>query len=157
MIMLGFERRWAQALLEAFAPPESRGLSPEPQEVDYVAGFRRMLDSFTPRASLGLRAALWISALAPVWMQGRPRSVARLPMAGRTELLRKLLEHRSFLVRELAFLLKTSASFALMGTPSVRARSGYDRGVTPVWEDASGSRTRLPVTGAPTATQEEVA
>lgn len=131
--MLGFERRWAQALLEAFAPPGAGGLAPQAGEVDYVAGFQRMLASFTWRAALGLRAALWIGALAPLWMWGRLRSVTKLSVDRRTRLLRELLAHRLFLVRELAFLLKTAASFALLGTPSVRARSNYDRGVEPAW------------------------
>lgn len=131
--MLTFEKRWAQALLEAFAPPGEAGLSPTEGEVDYVAGFERMMRSFTPRAALGLRAALWIAALSPLWMWGKLGGVTRMPIARRSELINALLAHSSFLVRELAFLLKTSASFALLGTPTVRARSNYDRNAPPVW------------------------
>ncbi|MFW5924596.1 MAG: hypothetical protein ACOCV4_00410 [Myxococcota bacterium] len=145
MRMLAFERRWAQALLEAFAPPGGAGLAPEAGEVDYVGGFERMNDAFTARAALGLRAALWIGALAPLWMWGRPSRVTTMPLERRTRLVAEICEHRIFLVRELAFLLKTAASFALLGTPSVRARSNYDRGVTPVWEHGPEPKPRLPL------------
>lgn len=145
MKLFAFERRWAQALLEAFAPPGGAGLAPEVGEVDYVGGFERMHDSFTARAALGLRAALWIGALAPLWMWGRPSRVTAMPLERRTRLMREICEHRFFLVRELAFLLKTAASFALLGTPSVRARSNYDRGLSPVWEAGPEAKPRLPL------------
>lgn len=143
MTLFAFERRWARALLEAFAPPGGPGLAPQPGEVDYVAGIQRMLDSFTQRAALGLRVALWIGALAPVWMGARLSSIAGVPMARRTQLVQRLLSHRLFLVRELMFLIKTASSFALLGTPSVRARSNYDRGVEPVW--VTPAKRSLPV------------
>jgi hypothetical protein len=148
MTLLPFERRWAGALLEAFAPPGGPGLAPEPGEVDYVAGMQRMLGSFTKRAALGLRAALWIGALAPIWMGARLSSIARVPLARRTEIVQRLLVHRLFLVRELMFLLKTVASFALLGTPSVRERSNYDRGVQPVWPERPTPRHALPTVPA---------
>jgi hypothetical protein len=148
MTLLAFERRWAHAVLEAFAPPGGVGLAPQPGEVDYVGGMQRMLGSFTTRAALGLRAGLWIAALAPLWMGGRLASMARMSLEARTELVRRLLVHRSFLVRELTFLLKTAASFALLGTSSIRARSNYDRGTEPVWGEAADAKLRLPVARA---------
>jgi hypothetical protein len=158
MTLFAFERRWATAVLEAFAPPGGAGLAPEPGEVDYVGGMQRMLGSFTQRAAFGLRAALWIAALAPLWMWGRLSSVTRMPLPRRTELVKHLLVHRFFLVRELAFLLKTAAAFALLGTRSVRGRSNYDRGVQPAWEDRSDHRRRLPMAAArPAADEMEVA
>jgi hypothetical protein len=143
MTLLAFERRWAHAVLEAFAPPGGVGLAPRPGEVDYVGGMQRMLGSFTTRAALGLRAGLWMAALAPLWMGGRLASMARMSLDARTELVRRLLVHRLFLVRELTFLLKTAASFALLGTSSIRARSNYDRGTEPVWGEAADAKLRL--------------
>jgi len=139
------ERRWALDLLSAFAPEakhkdshedshkdscaapvEARGLSPLPGEVDYLAMFDRMRERATWLAALGLRAALWLVALAPVWQRGQMRSLSRLSSQGRALKLAELLTHRSFVVRELTLLLKLCASMALFAAPGVRARSAYD-------------------------------
>lgn len=134
--MTRFERRWAADLLSAFAPEsaldsersghKSIGLSPLPGEVDYLAMFDRMRAGATRLAALGLRAALWIVALAPVWQRGVPRSLSALSVQERATKLGELLVHRSFIVRELTLLLKLCASMALFASKSVRARSAYD-------------------------------
>jgi hypothetical protein len=152
-MLWAFERRWVHAVLEAFAPPDAEGLAPRAGEVDFVSAFERMVRSCTWQAALGTRLALWMAALAPLWMGGRLCSVVRLRMKGRTSLVRALLGHRSFVVRELTTLLKMAASLALLGNAHVRARSGYDRDVPDVWgahtdpEEAweSGTRRKLPV------------
>lgn len=142
--MMGFERRWVRHLLGAFAPSGGPGLSPLAGEVDYESAFVRMRRHATPLAALGLRAALWMAALAPLWLWGRLATVSRLAKERRSELLRQLLSHRAFAVRELTMLLKLSATMALLGTPSVRARSGYDS-VQPPAVVESGMRVKLPV------------
>jgi hypothetical protein len=124
--MLNFERRWARHVLAAFAPSAGPGLTPGLEEVDYQAVFGRMLRGASPWAAVGLRLALWIAALAPIWLWGRLTTVTKLASERRSELLRQLLHHRAFAVRELTLLLKLCAAMALLGTPSVRARSGYD-------------------------------
>ena len=124
--MTRLERRWAQALLESFAPVGGPGLAPLPGEVDYLGTFGALVRRARPRAAWGLRVAVWLAALAPLWLWGRLRTVTGLSRAARTALLEELLAHRSFPVRELALLLKLAAAMALLGTSSVRARSGYD-------------------------------
>lgn len=147
--MWRFERRWARAVLEAFAPPETEGLSPAPGEVDYAGAFARMMATSTRKAALGTRLALWIAAWAPVWMGMGLRPISRVGIDVRADIVRRLASHRIGLIQELTMLLKLGASFALLGTDSVRARSGYDRGVDPKWsetgEDASELRRRLPL------------
>lgn len=136
--MTRWEHIWAVEVLTAFAPAaESRGatsqppklssqLTPREGEVDYLRTFRRLYAGSTPLAGLGLRFALWMVALAPVWLLGRFTTFSKLARAERTEVLSRLLRHTSLTVRELALLLKLTAAFALLGTPSVRERSGYD-------------------------------
>lgn len=124
--MLSFERRWARHLLGAFAPVGGSGLAPREGEVDYVTALGRMMRGATPLAALGIRLALWLAALAPFWLWGRLTTITKLANERRTELLGQLLRHRLFAVRELALLLKLCAAMALLGTPSVRARSSYD-------------------------------
>lgn len=142
--MIGLERRWVAQLLDAFAPSGGPGLAPLPNEVDYVGAFARMLRHATPLAACGMRVALWMAALAPLWLWGRLSTVSKLASERRSELLRELLSHRAFAVRELTLLLKLAASMALLGTPSVRARSGYDS-VQASSTTESGMRVKLPV------------
>jgi hypothetical protein len=142
--MMAFERRWARALLAAFAPTGGPGLAPAPEEVDYVGVLGRMMREASPVAALGLRLALWMAALAPLWLWGKVATISKLAHERRPELLRELLGHKLFAVRELSLLLKLCAAMALLGTPSVRARSGYDHVQAPGVIE-SGLRVRLPV------------
>lgn len=126
MKWFAFERRWAKALLEAFAPPGDGGLAPKPGEVDYLATLDRMLRASTKKAALGTRIAVWLGGLSPLFVLGSFRTVSAFGMEARTRLLGALLRHRVFFVRELMLLLKLAACFALLGAPEVRARSRYD-------------------------------
>jgi hypothetical protein len=121
------ERRWAGDLLRAFAPETTEdGLAPLPGEVDYLATFDRMRVRATKLAALGLRAAVWLLALTPLWQRGRFATLSALPVQARADKLAELLTHRVFVVRELALLLKLCAAMALFASPAVRARSAYD-------------------------------
>ncbi|MEB2314409.1 MAG: hypothetical protein OZ921_17940 [Sorangiineae bacterium] len=111
--MLAFEERWAVAVLREFAPAGGPGFSPRDGEVDYLAAFRRMMRASTRTAALGLRVALWIAALAPIWLLGKLRTFGGLARERRAELLARLLGHRSYVVRELTLVLKMSACMAL--------------------------------------------
>jgi hypothetical protein len=145
--MMGFERRWARHVLAAFAPVGGPGLAPVLDEVDYEGALRRMMRGASPLAAAGMRLALWIAALAPIWLWGRVTTVTRLAVERRPELLRQLLGHRAFAVRELTMLLKLCAAMALLGTPSVRARSSYDLSVRPITvrpAPVAIARVRLP-------------
>jgi hypothetical protein len=113
-------------LLAAFAPQGARGLSPREGEVHYLAAYEKLVAGAAPLAAFGLRAAVWLFALSPIWHLGRARSISGLVEAERTALLRALLRHQTHVVRELTLLLKYAAALALLGTPSIRARSGYD-------------------------------
>lgn len=152
--MSPWEQQWALDVLAAFAPPASEGLAPLPGEVDYGSTFRRMRRGATPLASLGLRVALWMVVLSPLWLLGRFATFSRLALRERTELLARLLRHTSSGVRELSLLLKFTAAVALLGTPSVRARSGYDNVKAPApaqQQVAERARRHLPVVEKPAA------
>jgi len=146
--MLAFERRWAEAVLAGFAPPDGPGLAPAVGSVDYVGTVQRMMDASTRIAAWGLRIAIWIAALSPMWLLGRLRTVRTLRPAERAEALDRLLQHRFRMVRELTLLLKLSACMALFRVPALRKRSHYDRPEegTGVEESGERLRVRLPVT-----------
>jgi len=147
--MLAFEKRWAVDVLEGFAPPDNPGFSPKNVQVDWLGAMRKMMQASTRTAALGLRLALWMVALAPVWLTGRFRTLGHLGPAPRSEILRRLLGHRLYIVRELTLLLKLNACMAMFGLSALRQRSGYD--VDPgeeVEESGERPRLRLPVTDA---------
>ncbi len=124
--MLSFERRWAEVLLASFAPPGGPGLAPRPGEVDYLAAYETLRTRSTRLAGVGLRGALWLVALSPWWLGRSIWLLPAMPHSARVEVLAELLEHRVFAIREATFLLKLAACLALLGSESVRARSGYD-------------------------------
>lgn len=127
LAMLAFERRWVREILGSFAPVGSAALSPREGDVDYLRAFYDLREQARPIARLGVRLALWLVALAPVWLLGRARTLPRLSLADRQALLARLLEHRVYFVREAAFLLKLTACVALFASEALRAQSGYDR------------------------------
>lgn len=129
--MLAFEARWVRIVLASFAPAAAPGLSPREGEVDYLATFASMRASAGPLARVGMRLALWLVALAPMWLAKRRGTMASVPLDVRQALLAALLEHRVYPVREAAFMLKLAASLALFASDAVRARSGYDGAAPP--------------------------
>jgi hypothetical protein len=142
--MTRVEQVWIADVLTAFTLEGEPGLCPTPGEVDYLRTFSRMRRGSTALAALGLRVAIWMVALAPLWLLGRLNTFSKLALRDRTDLLGRLLSHHSFVVRELTLLLKLTAAMALLGTASVRARSGYDD-VQVRASIASPSRLHLPV------------
>ena len=127
MKLAAFEAKWVEAVLSGFASPSASGLVPQPKEVDWVSAFERIQAACNEKGRVGARAAVWIVALAPLWHHGRWATFAALSPEERTAELSSLLEHRSFLVRELTTFLKMQSAMALLGSASVRARSGFDR------------------------------
>ncbi len=124
--MLAFEERWAVAVLAEFAPAGGPGFSPREGEVDYLGALRGMMRASTRTAALGLRLALWITALAPLWLLGKVQTFRGIARERRTEILQRLLNHRFYIVREMVLVLKMSACFALFRVGSLRERSRYE-------------------------------
>jgi hypothetical protein len=128
--LLAFEERWAAAVLEGFAPPAGAGesdLAPMPGEVDYVAAARVLMKHTNLKAALGMRAAVWMVALSPIWSKNRERkTLADLDPPARAKVLERLLGHDSFAVRELTLFLKVVSCMAIFGVPALRERAHYD-------------------------------
>lgn len=128
MKLIPFERRQALAILESFAPMSSQnGLVPREGEVDFVGSLSKLHDSSHARAQLGIRIGLWLVAFAPIWLGVAFHTMAGLSVEARWRLLDRMLASKVFLIRELALAMKIGASFSLMSTRSIRARSGYDK------------------------------
>jgi len=150
--MLAFEKRWADSVLGGFAPVGGPGLAPRAGEVDYGAALERMAAASTRLAALGVHLSLWLVFFAPLWLEKRLRTLRGMPPKERAALLDRLLGHRLHIVRELTLVLKLAACMALFRTPSMRARSNYDRPAS--WEpedvERSGERARVRLAVVPT-------
>jgi hypothetical protein len=153
--MWKFEQRWAECALSSFIDDEGAGLVPLPNEVDYLKCFQRMRAQATPLAALGLRTAVWLIALAPIWLGVAARTLSSCKSRERTKIMSRLLSDRRFVVRELAMLLKLVASAALLGEPSIRARSGYDNVTARDQSESGVRRRRLVMYDAPNAISAE--
>ncbi|RMG17761.1 MAG: hypothetical protein D6729_08245 [Deltaproteobacteria bacterium] len=151
--MRAFERRWAEIVLAAFAPPaatalgegsgEANGaLQPRPGEVRYLESYETMRSHGTRLSAFGLRLAVWIVVWSPPFLGLGLCLFPTLTPERRALALERLLHSKRFLVRELTLLLKIVAAMALFGTPSIRARSGYDRApaLAPTLERAQEGR-----------------
>ena len=139
--MRSFERRWVRIILGSFAAEGSPELAPRAGEADYLGTFLGLRASARPVARVGLRLALWLVALAPIWYQRRGCTFAALSGDERQALLATLLEHRVLAVREAAFMMKVAACLALFASDALRARSGYDPVAQVVQLRAPSART----------------
>ena len=74
------------------------------------------------QAALGLRLAVWIVALAPLFVLGRFTTVMGLDQSSREKLIVKLLANRSYALRSLVLILKTIGALLYAGDDAVRAR-----------------------------------
>ena len=124
--MTRIEQLWTSDVLTAFTQDEVQGLTPSPGEVDYLRAFRKMRNGSTALCAFGLRVAIWMVAFAPLWLLGRFATFSALARSERTQLLSRLLAHKSFAVRDLTLLLKLTAAMAIFGTASIRTRTGHD-------------------------------
>lgn len=123
------EAAWLEALGSAFAPEgEYRDghLVPKAGEVDYVGTFCTLNAPAGPKVRYGIRAAVALLALSPVWHKRQLATIDALGPEERTMLIDELSRHPLQLVRELTLLMKVQTSMALLGVSSVRSRSGYD-------------------------------
>jgi hypothetical protein len=72
--------------------------------------------------SLGLRFALWIVALAPLFTLKKFCTISALSSPDRVRVLEKLLASPSYVIRQLVVSLKAMATLLYASSPQVRAR-----------------------------------
>jgi hypothetical protein len=122
MMLMGFENAWAGAALGAMFPG-SCDVGLDGIGAMDVAGFMHAMMRRLPlRSALGLRVAVWIAALAPLFELGRVTTIARLKPSDRERLVVRLVKSRLYIVRSLMMMLKTFGALLYAGDASVRAR-----------------------------------
>jgi hypothetical protein len=122
MNLTKLETTWAEAAMGAIFPGSSDAGLADIRAMD-VRGFLSQIMRTVPfQAALGLRLAVWIVALAPLFVLGRFTTVVGLDQAAREQLIVRLLANRSYALRSLVLILKTIGALLYAGDDAVRAR-----------------------------------
>lgn len=135
MTFFAFERRWLLAALAAILPSGAHARLAL-GAADFPLG--RFVDDLLRRApalaAIGLRASLWVVALAPL-ARGRLRLFASLDPGEQVALLAWLARSRLHVVREVPVLLKTLACLGTCGLPEVQRQAGISpvASAPPAW------------------------
>jgi hypothetical protein len=117
-----FENAWAKAALSAMFPGSLESGFEGIAAMDVPGYLDDVMRTRPFRAALGLRAAIWLVALAPLFALGRMTTIVGLAQPDRERLLDVLLASRAYSVRMLAMLLKTFGALLYAGNERVRAR-----------------------------------
>lgn len=127
MKLSSIERALAPIVLSSFAPLAlPRGFSVGVGEVDWTGGLDRFLGTASDKARLGIAVSLVAFFFAPIFTLGRFCTLAKATREERAAAMESLLDHRFFLVREMALLVKLVACMAMFRVSALRARTGYD-------------------------------
>lgn len=120
MRLFGFELAWATATFSAVLPERTAlphgiaKMEPERFLAETISGAPFV-------QSVGLRAALWMVALAPLWLLRRPATILGLGAAERQVVLERLLASPVYAVRQLALTFKALASMIYAQSAEARA------------------------------------
>jgi hypothetical protein len=111
------EATWARDAFEGIfpGPHGARAFDVE----GYLAG---VLAGGTLEVALGVRLAVWLVALSPLFVLGRLRTLRGLSVEDRAALLVRLAAHPTYAVRQLVLALKALAALLIFGDPESRAR-----------------------------------
>jgi hypothetical protein len=122
MRLTRFEDRWAEAAMGAIFPGWDEGGLADIRGMDVRRFLRQLMRSVPFQAAFGLRAAIWLVALAPLFVLGRFATIVGLTVADRERVVSTLVVSKSYVVRSLVLILKTMGALLYAGNDAVRAR-----------------------------------
>jgi hypothetical protein len=122
MKLTRLEATWAEAAMGAIFPGSSAEGLADIRAMDLRGFLAQVMATVPLQAAFGLRAAVWIVALAPLFVLGRLATIAGLDQAEREKVITVLLAHRSYALRSLVMILKTIGALLYAGDDAVRAR-----------------------------------
>jgi len=118
MRLFSFEEGWARAVLAAMFPAPSA--DSEVREASYGPGFAGIIAEAPFEPAVGLRLALFMVILSPLFVLKRPRTFLGLTADARERVLDVLLASRIYAVRQLVLALKTMGALLYAHDPEVR-------------------------------------
>ena len=118
--LLSFERSWTDAAFDAIYP-DGTALGPGVGSMHPARFFDDTLREVPLEQSVGLRLALWIVALAPIFTIAKLGTIASIAPGERTRVLERLLGSPVYAVRQLVMALKAMATLLYSQSAAVRA------------------------------------
>jgi hypothetical protein len=140
-----WERAWGEAAMQTIFPGCADDGMPGIAGMGLGPFLAEIMEYLPFRAALGMRVAVWLVALAPLFVLGRAVSIVRLAPADRERVVASLAASRFYFVRSLVLILKTMGALLYGGNPALRARA-----MTPALP-SSGIRLVAGAGGAATA------
>ncbi len=120
--LASFELAWTDAAFDAIYPEPPRSLLPHGVASMYPARFfDDVLATIPLEQSLGLRATLWMVALAPLFTIRRLGTIASVDADDRARVLTLLVTSSNYFVRQLAMSFKAMATLLYAKSDAVRA------------------------------------
>jgi hypothetical protein len=117
-----FEMSWAEAAMGAIFPGSSDEGMSGICDMDLRGFLAQVMKTVPLQAALGLRIAVWLVSLAPLFVIGRLTIFARLSQEDRVRVVSTLLANRSYAIRSIVLILKTIGALLFAGDDGVRAR-----------------------------------
>jgi hypothetical protein len=131
MKLARFEERWAEAAMGAIFPGSRDDGFADIRAMD-LRGFLQQVVRIVPfQAALGLRVAVWLCALAPLFVLGKLSTLAGLAEVDRERVIVRLCASRLYAVRSLVLILKTMGALLYAGDDAVKARMYAAKRTTP--------------------------
>ncbi len=119
--LASFELAWTDAAFDTIYPEPPRGLLPHGvASMQSACFFDTVLATIPLEQSLGLRATLWMIALAPLFTIGRLGTIASVSADDRARVLTRLLSSSNYFVRQLAMSFKAMATLLYAKSEAVR-------------------------------------
>lgn len=122
MKLSAFEDRWALAALGAIFPGSKEDGLAGIGGMDVSGYLRDVMATLPVKPALGLRAAIWVAALAPLFVIGRLAFITHLRQEDRERVVAALCSSSSYALRSLTMLLKTFGAMLYAGDERIRAR-----------------------------------
>ena len=116
------EHRWMRSILDATLPADPDGRLPGVGEVDLEDFWPEYRQNVPLQFRLGLRAATWAITLWPILTFKSIRPFHRLSDDAKDDVLRSIEDSRFFVVRQLTFVMKTTAGFAYFRDGGIKAK-----------------------------------
>jgi hypothetical protein len=122
MTLTKLETRWAEAAMGAIFPGSTAEGLADIRAMD-IRGFLLEVMAYVPRrTALGLRVAIWVVALAPLFVLHRLKTLAGLLPAERERVVAALVASPSYGLRSMVMIVKTIGALLYAGDDRVRAR-----------------------------------
>jgi hypothetical protein len=122
MKLTQWEGRWAEAAIGAIFPGSREEGFADIRVMDVPGFLQRVVRTIPFKAAFGLRVAIWLVALAPLFLLRRFATIAGLAIEEREAVVARLVVSKTYAVRSLVMILKTMGALLYAGDDSVRAR-----------------------------------